>query len=187
MLRYIVVLILFSSCQAREKEIEETAARTETFETAARSFDTLGAPEPREEKRDTSHKLDAPRNEVVKFAKTLTGIPYKYGSSDPQEGFDCSGFISYVYNHFNENVPRSSVEFTNLGREVAVSNAKAGDLILFTGTDSTIRTVGHMGIVVENADSLRFIHSTSGKAWGVTITALNNYYRGRFVKIIDLY
>ena len=131
-------------------------------------------------------KDQAPGN-IVNFAKTLIGVPYKYASTDPALGFDCSGFITYVFNHFKIQVPRSSVDFTNLGKTVNLENAKQGDLILFTGTDSTINVVGHMGIITENVDTLKFIHSTSGKAYGVTITPLNNYYKRRFVKIIDIF
>ncbi len=125
---------------------------------------------------------------VVTFAQTLIGVPYKYASADPAVGFDCSGFITYVFNHFNITVPRSSEGFTKVPYEVPLENAKSGDLILFTGTDSTIRIVGHMGIVVQSLDNeLQFIHSTSGKANGVTITPLNDYYRGRFIKIVRVF
>ena len=75
--------------------------------------------------------------ELVAYAQTLIGIPYKYASTDPRQGFDCSGFITYVFNHFDIGVPRSSVEFTNVPSEVPLKEAKPGDLILFTGTDST--------------------------------------------------
>lgn len=126
-------------------------------------------------------------HQVVAFAKTLIGIPYKYASTDPSEGFDCSGFITYVFNHFDIIVPRSSVDFTNVGEEVNRNNAKEGDLILFTGTIDSIRTVGHMGIVTENTDTLKFIHSTSGHANGVTISTLNEYYEKRFVKVIRIF
>ena len=125
--------------------------------------------------------------EVVAYAKTLIGTPYLYASTDPAKGFDCSGFITYVFNHFDIAVPRSSIDFTNVGEEVSAVQAKEGDLILFTGTDSTERFVGHMGIVIDNSDSLRFIHSSSGKANGVTITPLNNYYKGRYVKTIRVF
>ena len=121
---------------------------------------------------------------LVNFAESLVGTPYKYASTNPVEGFDCSGFITYVFNHFNITVPRSSVDFTNTGKPIDLPLAKRGDLILFTGTDSTERMVGHMGIVTQNTDTLKFIHSTSGKQYGVTITPLNNYYMGRFVKVI---
>lgn len=129
---------------------------------------------------DTSTLTDR----MLRFAKTLKGTPYKYGSTNPQVGFDCSGFITYVFNHFKIDVPRSSVGFTNEGIPVPLAEAQPGDLILFTGTDSTIRTVGHMGIITQVGDSVVFIHSTSGKAFGVTETTLDNYYMGRFVKVI---
>lgn len=122
---------------------------------------------------------------LVSFAKTQIGVPYLYASTDPAKGFDCSGFITYVFRHFKIAVPRSSVDFTNYGRPVPVDQAKPGDLILFTGTDSTIRIVGHMGIIERREnDSLYFIHSTSGKMKGVVITPLGEYYKRRFVKTI---
>lgn len=122
---------------------------------------------------------------LVQYAKTLKGVRYTFAGTDPRTGFDCSGFITYVFNHFRMKVPRSSVDFTNTGETVPLRLSRPGDLILFTGTDSTDRTVGHMGIVtLKTADSTAFIHATSGKAWGVTETPLNPYYAGRFVKVI---
>ena len=126
--------------------------------------------------------------DVVAYSKTLIGVPYLYASSDPSAGFDCSGFITYVFNHFGISVPRSSVDFTNVGSEIHYTEAKPGDLILFTGTDSTIWVVGHMGIVVNNEEGkLEFIHSTSGKAKGVVITSFESYYKSRFVKVIRIF
>lgn len=124
---------------------------------------------------------------IVAFAKTLLGIPYRYASTDPRKGFDCSGLITYVFNHFNIKVPRSSVDFTHYGKEITLKETKPGDLILFTGTDRTIRVVGHMGIV-ENVQegTLRFIHASSGKAYQVMISPLGDYYQGRFVKLIRI-
>ncbi len=126
-------------------------------------------------------------DELVSFAETLVGTPYLYGSIDPDRGFDCSGFISYVFNHFKIAVPRSSVGFTSVEREVSLRQAKRGDIILFTGTDSTKRVVGHMGIITSTDNGHEFIHSTSGKAYGVTKTPLNQYYQGRFVKVIRIF
>ena len=127
-------------------------------------------------------------DEVLEYAKSLIGTPYKYGSIDPDAGFDCSGFITHVFNHFDISVPRSSIDFTDVHRPVDISDAKKGDLILFTGTDSLERDVGHMGIIVTgNEEGISFIHSTSGKAYGVTITPFNEYYHGRFVNIIRIF
>lgn len=126
--------------------------------------------------------------ELLAFAQTLTGTPYLYGSTDPAQGFDCSGFITYVFNHFNIAVPRASIDFTFVNHEIELREAKTGDLVLFTGTDSTIRKVGHMGILIARpGQELAFIHSTSGKAKGVTETPLNTYYMGRFMKILRIF
>lgn len=127
--------------------------------------------------------------ELVAFAQTLKNIPYKYGSVDPGQGFDCSGFVTYVFNHFGIEVPRSSVGFdAPSARTIPLNRARPGDLILFTGTDSTKRVVGHMGIIISDANKgLSFIHSTSGKAYGVTETPLNPYYQGRFMRAIRIF
>jgi cell wall-associated NlpC family hydrolase len=127
-------------------------------------------------------------NDLMAFAETLKGVPYKYASTDPKVGFDCSGFITYVFNHFNIKVPRSSIDFTNVGKYIPKEEAKRGDIILFTGTDSTETFVGHMGLITSNnGGKLEFIHSTSGKAYSVTVTQLNDYYMSRFVKCIRIF
>lgn len=134
------------------------------------------------------HTKNVNPQQVVDFAKTLIGVPYKYASTDPKVGFDCSGFITYVFSHFNIIVPRSSIDFTNVGTEISSSEAKPGDLILFTGTDSTEKFVGHMGLVVTNQNNqLEFIHSTSGKKYGVTITPFSDYYHSRYMKTIRIF
>jgi cell wall-associated NlpC family hydrolase len=128
----------------------------------------------REEEINTASTIP---DSLVAFGKSLVGTPYLYASSDPKNGFDCSGFITYVFNHFGIAVPRSSVDFTNVGIEIPKEFASPGDLILFTGIDSTIGIVGHMGIVESNErGNLLFLHSTSGKAYGVVISPLNGYY-----------
>lgn len=174
--------ITADSSAAYDSPIDSIKAIDSTREDNTRNLDTTRVKHG--EVVDTKNTLP---NEIANFAETLIGIPYRYGSTDPKVGFDCSGFITHVFNHFNIKVPRSSIDFTNVGREIPVTSAKRGDIILFTGTDSTERFVGHMGIVVANTDTLRFIHSTSGKAYSVTISPLSNYYKGRFVKTIRLF
>jgi cell wall-associated NlpC family hydrolase len=124
---------------------------------------------------------------IVAFAKTLLGTPYKFGCTAPSTGFDCSGFITYVFNHFNIVVPRSSVGFTNEGTTIALENCQPGDLILFTGTNSKIRVVGHIGIITSNDSSgINFIQSSSGNEYQVIISPLKERYMARFVKVIRM-
>lgn len=127
-------------------------------------------------------------NAVVGFAETLIGTKYKYGSAVKENGFDCSGFITYVFSHYNISVPRVSKDFTNAGTPVPIARSKKGDLILFTGTDTTGWVVGHMGIITQNDDGkIKFIHSSSGKSIGVIISELSKYYATRFVKVIRVF
>lgn len=124
---------------------------------------------------------------IIDFAKQLIGTPYMYASAKPQTGFDCSGFIYYVFNNFKIAVPRSSIDFKDFGKSIALANSKKGDLILFTGTDSTIKIIGHIGIVIRTeGGKIDFIHSTSGKAHGVTISELDQYYQKRFVRVLRI-
>lgn len=121
-------------------------------------------------------------DELVDFAETLIGVKYKYGSMIKEKGFDCSGFINYVFGHFNISVPRTSSDFTNAGTEVPVKDSRRGDLILFTGSNANSGVVGHMGIVTENKKGdLQFIHASESR--GVMISGMNSYFLPRFVKV----
>ena len=127
------------------------------------------------------------RTDIVDFAKTLLGTTYKYACSDPSQGFDCSGFVYYVFGHFNIKVPRSSIDFTNAGEDVALNQSKPGDLILFRGTDPRKSVVGHIGIIVANDHGdITFIQSTSGEAYSVIVSPLDKNYMARFVKVIRM-
>jgi cell wall-associated NlpC family hydrolase len=128
-------------------------------------------------------------DELIAFAKTLKGIRYRYGSSNPERGFDCSGFVNYVFNHFGISIPRSSSDFADVQGNRDLNEAKYGDLILFTGTKTHNRgRAGHIGIIVSQpGEPITFIHSTSGAANGVTETSLNDYYMGRYIKTIRLF
>ena len=120
-------------------------------------------------------------NELVKFAETLIGVKYKYGSSDKKNGFDCSGFITYVFNRYNIKVPRISSDFTNAGKEILLKDSQRGDLILFTGSDAESGVVGHMGIITENKNGwIEFIHASTSR--GVMISGMNSYFIPRYVK-----
>ena len=186
----ITIVITLTGCAGKKNNIpgnllEDTATTAATVADTSNGTSDKVSPEATDKEIITE---TVQPDSIVAFAKTLIGIPYLYASTDPRKGFDCSGFITYVFNHFNLGVPRSSVDFTNMGREIDIEKAKPGDLILFTGTDSSILIVGHMGIV-ENVkdDTLRFIHSTSGKAKGVVISPLGDYYKKRFVKVIRIF
>ena len=127
------------------------------------------------------------RDSIVVFAKKYLGTPYLYASSNPLKGFDCSGFVSYVFGNFGMTLPRSSSGYKNLGTTLKPEDFKVGDILVFYGyKDKTV--IGHLGIICE-ADGMhsKFIHASSGKAQQVTITSLDTeHYTNRFYKCIDV-
>jgi lipoprotein Spr len=126
--------------------------------------------------------------QVMDFAKSLLGVRYKYASASPERGFDCSGFVSYVFKNFGFTGARSSVDFAKKGKQVKLEEAKVGDVLVFTGTNSKLRSPGHVGIIssIDEEGNIKFIHSSSGKAKGVTITDLEGYYKNRLLKAVTI-
>src|SRR5690606_677453 len=67
-------------------------------------------------------------NDMISFAKSLLGTPYRYSGTSPS-GFDCSGFINYVMGSFGFSLPRSSYSIAELGKTVKLSEVQPGDLL----------------------------------------------------------
>jgi cell wall-associated NlpC family hydrolase len=184
MLKLLSTLVLFSilllSCSsskkiAKEKEYNKQSTTKPIVKNA--SLD---------KSRTFSKPLKINRADLVSYAKTFIGTPYKYGSAIPKNGLDCSGFIMVVFANFDVKTPRVSRDFTNEGTAIKLSEAKAGDLILFTGSDHSTGIVGHIGIITETGSVLTFISSTSGKNIGVVEAKLSGYWKTHFVKVIRL-
>ncbi|MBZ4189976.1 C40 family peptidase [Niabella beijingensis] len=129
----------------------------------------------------TTRPLDIGRREFVDYAKRFLGTPYKYGSADPAKGFDCSGLLYYVFQHYQVKPPRTSAAYGNVGETISLDNALPGDLILFRGENS--RNIGHIGIITANKGTLSFLHA-AGSNTGVIISTFSGYYKKQFVKVI---
>ncbi|MFD2598671.1 C40 family peptidase [Sphingobacterium corticis] len=139
------------------------------------------------DKIELSSKTDNNKDpDIISFAKKFLGVKYKYGQTSPSNGFDCSGFVYYVFKEFGINLPRSSSGMGQVGKGIETADAQAGDIILFTGTNPAKRQIGHVGIVTSNSlnSGLEFIHASSGKAQAVTETKLEGSYQKRFMKIV---
>lgn len=106
---------------------------------------------------------------VVGFAKKFVGVPYVYGGSSPRSGFDCSGFVRYVYAHFGVSLPHSSYAQFDDGRRVSRHGLRPGDLVFFDG-------LGHVGLYIGNG---RFIHAPH-TGTRVQIETLAGWYSSRF-------
>jgi peptidoglycan DL-endopeptidase CwlO len=126
-----------------------------------------------------------PPDSLVNYAKSYLGKPYKWGSSNGT-AFDCSGFVSFVFRHFKITTPHGARDYYRLGSPVSIDSCQKGDVILFTGTNLSRKSVGHVGIIISNrGEPVFFIHSSSSKNhWGVVITDYKNSdYPKRFMGI----
>lgn len=96
------------------------------------------------------------RTNVIDIAKSLIGSPYKWGGTSPN-GFDCSGFIDYVYGKAGVSLPHSANAIW-YGTGVKASFPHPGDLIFFTHTYQTSDSATHVGLYIGGG---RFIHAES--------------------------
>ena len=108
--------------------------------------------------------------QVVSVANKVMGTKYVWGGTTTK-GFDCSGFIGYVYKKVGKKLPRTTASMYKTGKSVSKKNLKAGDLVFF---NTSGKGVSHAGIYIGNG---KFAHSASSK--GVSISKLNDpYYWG---------
>jgi len=126
------------------------------------------------------------RDSIVVFAKKYMGTRYCYAGGSPQKGFDCSGFVNFVFKNFGIELPRSSSGFSKLGNPIKPEEFRVGDVLVFYGYRNS-KSVGHVGIVCEaNGMKSKFIHASSGKEMAVTISELDSdQYTRRFYKCIN--
>lgn len=116
--------------------------------------------------------LDRKGQAVVTLAKQFLGTPYVWGGSSPA-GFDCSGFVCYLFGQFGISLPHAADAQFNTG--VPVSQPRVGDLVFFTTYEPG---PSHVGIYIGNN---RFIHSSSAAGQVITTSLSESYYAGRYL------
>jgi cell wall-associated NlpC family hydrolase len=124
-----------------------------------------------DEIKPTLSKVD----ELISLAKSKLGNSYEPAKAGPDH-FDCSGFVYYVFKSNGISIPRSSLPQSQSGEKLTRNELKKGDILFF---DTHARGhVNHSGIYLGDG---KFIHSSSGKAYGVTISSLDKgFYLDKF-------
>jgi peptidoglycan hydrolase-like protein with peptidoglycan-binding domain len=111
------------------------------------------------------------RMELIADAAELTGTPYQWGGTTPN-GFDCSGFLVYVFNKQGVSLPRTVAQIWNAGTNV--SAPEVGDIVFF---ETYKPGPSHAGIYIGNN---QFVHS--GSSTGVTVSSMDlNYWSSRYL------
>ena len=195
---YLIILLALVSCGALRQGTgtgtqHNTGSQVSSDALSTREIgivDTAGQPisKPEEKQQNKAEKPsqktaeDALSDQVIAYARSFLGTPYKLGASGPKL-FDCSGFTRYVFKHFGYNLTQYTGAQFNEGREVAgYGDLQKGDLVFF-GKRGSVRNIGHVGIVVsidETRGSFRFIHaSTSGGV--IESESTQAYYLMRYI------
>lgn len=117
---------------------------------------------------------------IVSYAQQYLGKPYHYGGSS-EKGFDCAGFVSFVYRKFGFTLPRSAPAQAYVGKKISKDQIRPGDLMFFRGSSG--KGIGHVSLVIRNdEDGIWMIHASTWRH-KVLIDKLDNieYYKQRFV------
>jgi len=113
-------------------------------------------------------------NAIISTAKKYMDVPYLWGGTSPETGFDCSGYVQYVFAKNGISLPRVSRDQYTVGTPVAFNNLQLGDLVFFSIAKNG--NIDHDGIYIGNG---QFINSSSSK--GVTIYNLGPYWKSVYV------
>jgi len=137
------------------------------------------------EQDNTFTGSDSIVEQILNTAYNQLGVPYKYAGRDPETGFDCSGFVHYVFKQHGYDLPVRSRDYMTVGQEIDKADSKAGDIILFAGRNPQENPVGHVGIVTENSEGvILFIHSATSANRGIVVSRASlGYYKKRFAGI----
>ena len=111
---------------------------------------------------------------IVAEAKRYMGVRYVYGGTSPS-GFDCSGFVYYVYKQCGYSITRTATAQSYDGKLVARANMQPGDIIIFY--NGAVSAIGHAGIYIGNN---QFIHASSGGGRVMISSLSESYYNTRF-------
>ncbi len=121
-------------------------------------------------------------SELVKYAKQYLGSRYVYGGTTPS-GFDCSGFVMYVYKQFGVSLPHSSSAQSKKGTKVEKANLQQGDIVFFSDY-KTHKGIGHCGIYIGNN---QFIHASTEKTGVITSSLNSGSYKTRYVTAVRIF
>ena len=120
----------------------------------------------------TQARLKRLRLSIVESAYNYVGTPYVWGGTSP-DGFDCSGFVRYVYEENGIHLSRTSGEQAREGATVSITELRPGDLIFFNMNRRNRRPIDHVGLYLGEG---HFIHAPSKRSRMIKIETLENGY-----------
>ena len=174
-LKYLFLFGYFISLSSFGQTAEKQVIVSSSFSDTLRITDTLV--------KDTLVKKNSQQvDELISFAKKFLGTPYRYAGTTPS-GFDCSGFINYVFGNFGFQLTRTSYGLAEFGQTIKLAEIQPGDLMFFKGSNANSSQVGHVAMVIEvTPDAIKFIHSSTSRGVVIDNFKTSKYYVPRFIK-----
>ena len=123
--------------------------------------------------QESSPALPAPdkTQDLLLYALSLNGTNYNFGGRYADTGFDCSGFVSYVFRQATGlALPHSARAISQAGEQISKTELKPGDLVFF---NTLRRAFSHVGIYLGDN---RFIHASSSASGDVMVSDLTEKY-----------
>jgi cell wall-associated NlpC family hydrolase len=118
---------------------------------------------------------DAVQN-LLQFALQQVGVSYRRGGTSPETGFDCSGFVGYVFDRVEGiTLPHSAMAISQIGKRINLTDLNPGDLVFFHLKRHHV--ISHVGIYLGNN---QFVHDASNRTGGVRISNLTGYWARHF-------
>lgn len=147
--------------------------------TATSRGNEVRTPEEQNEQANSNTQVDQEQTaynptageKIVSFAKQYLGYSYVWGGTTPSGGFDCSGFVYYVFNSCGYNLSRSCTVQANSGTAISKAALQPGDIVFFNNTSNG--SIAHVGIYIGDG---RFIHAANSRRGVVTDTINSGYY-----------
>jgi probable lipoprotein NlpC len=178
LIRYLCLISILSSVSSCEVLRSKSKAEELAAKNSPKAKTTY---EKRPVEKRTTRKpevfVSASTRNLIKIARSYTGVPYRAGGNDEQ-GIDCSGLLCNSFKEFGIKLPRVSWQQSEFFPAIDIPNIRTGDLVFFSVNG---REVNHAGIVTEviSEDEVIFIHASSSK--GVREdNMMTTYWKARF-------
>ena len=123
----------------------------------------------------TSQISSSGGEQVAELAKQYVGYSYTYGGTNPNSGFDCSGFAQYIYSSCGYSIGRTGSQQLGYGSAVSRDELSVGDLLFFNNTSDG--SVGHVGIYIGNN---MMVHAANSRRGVTTDTIGSGYYNNYY-------
>lgn len=145
--------------------VQESVQETAVHETETVEKEKKDQPEAAKEEHYEVETVNSPRDQIINHARSLLGSPYVWGGDSPN-GFDCSGFIQYIFQQEDITIPRTVSDIWNFSSPV--DSPSIGDLVFF---ETYKAGPSHMGVYIGDD---QFIHA--GLSNGVVTANLSDSY-----------